>query len=152
MLRRAAEEEATLVGTLLVWGEHGQAVAVRTATGQVHRGRVGAVGRDVVVVERDDRRHCLVSLSAIASVRARAPEHDTSGSQEAPLGVSMRSLLTELAIERPRVQVGALGFEGPVAGMLRSAGADVATVVLDGGAERMIIALDRIAEVVLLDL
>ena len=159
LLRQVAEEEATFVGVAVDLAERGTGVVVRTSSGRAHRGVLLAVGRDFVVV-RDPSGHGAPAFVALAAVTTLRPQPgtgggglDTAGARSAPRDVSLAAVLTALAAERPRLQVGLVsGSDEPVAGELRSAGVDVLTVRLDGDAGlRVHVALAAVAEVLLLD-
>lgn len=131
-LRRQAEEEATLVGTLLDLAERGSLLSLRTTTGRAHHGRVVAVGTDFVVVGGEGSRTC-VRLGAVSSVRPAAGERHgaPTGGRTAPLDLLLVEVLAGLAPERPRVAV-VTAADGAVSGDLLAVGADVVTVRLDG--------------------
>jgi hypothetical protein len=158
LLRQVAEEEATFVGVAVDLAERGTGVVVRTSSGRAHRGVLLAVGRDFVVV-RDPSGHGAPAFVALVAVTTLRPQPgiggglDTAGARAAPRDVSLAAVLTALAAERPRVQVGLVaGSAEPVAGELRSAGVDVVTVRLDGDAGLLAhVPLAAVAEVLLLD-
>ena len=95
-------------------------------------------------------------VGSLASLRPQpqpgsAPA-DTSGARPAPFDVGLAALLVTMAVDRPRVQVTAVGDE-PIAGQLRSVGVDVLTLRLDGDAGlRAHVRLAAVAELLLLDL
>ena len=153
-LRQIAEEEATFLGVALDLAERGAVVVARTASGRTHRGRVLAVGRDFVVLRDGLGPPAFLAAAGVSSLRPQpgsSPSPDTAGGRQAPLGVGLAALLVGLAAERPRVQVAALGDE-PVAGELRSVGADVLTLRLDGDAGlRVHVRLGALSELLLLD-
>jgi hypothetical protein len=154
MLRQIAEEEATFLGVALDLAERGALVVARTSSGRSHRGRVLAVGRDFVVLRDGGGPPVFLAVTAMASLRAQpgAASDDTAGGRAAPLGVGLAALLVGLAAERPRVQVSAVGDE-PVAGQLRSVGADVLTLRLDGDAGlRAHVRLGAVSELLLLEI
>lgn len=154
-LRETAELEATFVGVVLDLAEQGSAVVVRTIAGRTHRGRVLGVGTGAIAVRDEGRAPVLIAMGAVTSVRPHAaPEgrsRDVAGGRPAPLDLSLIRLLGVLAEEHPRVQVSCPGEE-PFAGALRSVGADLLTVRLDG--DRRLLAhvpVAAVADVVLLD-
>jgi hypothetical protein len=74
-----------------------------------------------------------VATDAIASVRAlpggsAQPAGDAAGARPVPLAASMADMLTELAVEHPRVRAVILGEAQAMVGQLRSVGVDVATL------------------------
>lgn len=154
-LREAAEDEATLVGTLVLLAETRERVALHVAAGRVHRGVLSAVGRDFVVVRDESERPTLVALAALTSVRSassRSIRTDVAGAQPAPVEASLRAVLNGVADERPMVQVGVRGEAPLVLGTLRSVGVDVMSVQLTGAeAAVVVVPLTAVSEVVLLD-
>jgi hypothetical protein len=132
-LRETAELEATFVGVVLDLAEQGSAVVVRTAAGRTHRGRVIGVGTGAIAVRDEGRPPVLIAMAAVTSVRPAASEgrpRDVAGGRPAPLDLSVV----------------------PFAGELRSVGADLVTVRLDG--DRRLLAhvpVAAVADVVLLD-
>jgi hypothetical protein len=146
-LRRQAAEEATLPGVALDLAERGDAVVLKTTTGRAHRGRLVAVGRDVWVLRSDPSGGTggpggmagatFVATDAVASLRAQPggsgkPSPEAAGARPTPLAASMADILTELAVEHPRVRVIVLGEPEAMVGQLRSVGVDVVTLRLAG--------------------
>jgi hypothetical protein len=146
-LRRQATEEATLPGVALDLAERGEAVVLKTTSGRTHRGRLLAVARDVWVLRSDASDGMrgpggmagatFVATDAIASVRAQPggsdePGPEAAGARPVPLTASMADMLTELAVEDPRVRVVVLGEPEAMVGELRSVGVDVVTLRLAG--------------------
>lgn len=155
-LRSVAEAEATFAGVAVDLAEQGRAVVVRTTGGRSHRGRIVAVGRDLVIVRDGDGAPVLISTHAVASLRphveATVHDLDTAGGRPAPLDLGLAVLLSQLAAERPQVQLGVAG-DDPVTGVLRAAGADVVTVRLAGARRPLVhVRLGAVTDVVLLDL
>ena len=156
VLRDVAAAEATFLGVALDLAEGGVGVVVRCSSGRAHRGRVLAVGRDFLVLRDGVKPPVFLAAWAVSSLRPQpgwsADSVEAAGARTAPLAVSLAALLGGLAGNRPRVQVVAAGEE-PVAGELRSAGADVLTVRLDGD-RRLVthVRLGAVSELVLLDL
>jgi hypothetical protein len=154
-LRDVAEQEATWTGICVDLAERGTPVVVRTASGRLHRGRVSGVGRDFVVLRGHDAAPpTFVSISMVASLRPQpgARTSDASGHRPPPRDVGLAAVLAALAAERPRVQVTALGDE-PLAGRLRSVGADVLTIAMDGDHDLVAhVPLATVTEIVVLDL
>lgn len=151
-LRRAAEEESTLSGLVLDLSELQAQVGVRTTTGRTHRGRIIAVGRDFFVVRDGHAPPVFVPLGALVALRPTGPvPGDTAGSRPAPLDLSFVGVLGELAAERSRVQV-VTGDGDATSGTLRAMGADVLTLAVDAeGRVAIHVALQAVAEVVLVD-
>lgn len=154
-LRSIAAAEGTLVGVLLDLAERSVRVVVRVgASGRSPRGHVLAIARDAVVLRDGRKPPVVVALAAVVSVRPQpyGADLDASGARPAPLDLSLSALLAGFAASRPRVQVVA-GDDEPVVGELRSVGADVLTVRLDGDRGLAVhVHLPAVQEVVLLEL
>src|SRR5207253_11320300 len=75
-----------------------------------------------------------VPLDAIAFVRPQRGSRaaPAAGDRPPPLDVRLAELLAQLAGDRPRVRLVSRGDAEGVAGELRSVGADVVTLALDG--------------------
>lgn len=132
-LRRQAEEDARFAGVLLDLSEGDAAVAVRTTTGRTLHGRLAAVARDFCVV-RHAGLATFLAFAAIASVRPE-PGHragEAASQRAAPVSAGLGEALAGLAGERPRVRIAVEGGSDALAGELRSVGADVVTLRLDG--------------------
>jgi hypothetical protein len=136
-----------LDGVALDLAERGAVVVLQTTSGRAHRGRLVAVARDAWVLrsEMSDGPGgpggtvgaTFVATDAVASVRAvprgsAKPAPVAAGARLAPLGASMADMLTDLAIDRPRVSLVVLGEPEAIVGELRSVGADVATLKVAG--------------------
>lgn len=132
-LARQAAEEATLAGVLTDLGERGATVVLHLVPGRSVAGLVQRVGADFVGLVGDDGTEVLVALAAVGSVRTLAGERPVAGGRCAPSDLTFTEALGWLAADRPRVHVRAGGAD-PVAGVLHSVGADVATVQVEGGA------------------
>ena len=153
VLRQAAEEGATVVGSLVELAERQAAVTTRTAAGRSHRGHVVAVGRDFVVMRDGMRPAVFVAIAAIAWVRPVDPiAHDTTGDRAAPVEASLAAVLTGLAGDRPRVQLSLMADTQPLTGQLRAVGLDIVTIHLEDGARSPVyVPVASISEVALLD-
>ena len=136
-LRRRAEEEATLVGTLVDLAERGSALTVRSASGRVSHGAVVAVGRDFLALQgRGGEIRFLRSAGIVTVAPSSAERHQpASGDRPAPLDLTLVEVLSGLAPDRPRVVLVAGGEV--VAGDLVAVGADVVSLRLDGGGRRL---------------
>ena len=150
-LRRQAEEDARFAGLLLDLSEGGAGVAVRTTAGRSLHGDIAAVARDFCVV-RHAGMATFLAFSAIASVRPepgyRAGE--ASSERAAPVSAGLGEVLAGLVGERPRVRVVVDGGGDALAGELRSVGADVVTLGLDGAGGFLYVPLAAVREVTLL--
>ena len=131
-MRRQAEEDARFAGVLLDLSEAEAGVAVRTTAGRTLQGRIAAVARDFCVL-RHAGMTTFLAFAAVATIRPepgfRAPD---AASARAPVGAGLVEVLAGLAGDRPRVRVVVDGGGDAVAGELRSVGADVVTLRLDG--------------------
>ncbi|MGI9033062.1 MAG: hypothetical protein ACR2HY_05180 [Acidimicrobiales bacterium] len=142
-LRRQAEEATAMCGLLLDLAERKAAVIVVTTTGHHLVGRLHAVGADFVAVGTGPSRTTLVAQNAIGAVRmARADGGHSGRGRLGPISgardggraparaVTIADVLAHAVGRRPRMrfQTGA----GMVAGELRSIGADVISVHVDG--------------------
>lgn len=129
VLRQAAGESATLLGTLLDLAEAGTPVTIRTTDGRSQHGAIRLVGADFLALDGD----VWIATVAVASVRpGPGGHHPPAGGDRSPAtDLRLVEALARLAPERPRL---ALVVEGGdiVAGELRSVGADVVTLRLDG--------------------
>jgi hypothetical protein len=135
-LRRQAEEDARFAGVLLDLSEAGAGVAVRTAGGRTVHGHIVAVARDFCVV-RHAGMATFLSFAAVATVRPEPGFRagDAASGRAAPVAASLGEVLAGLAGDRPRVRIVLEGGGEAVAGELRSVGADVVTLRLDGAAD-----------------
>jgi hypothetical protein len=145
-LRRQAAEEATLSGVALDLAERGDTIVLKTTSGRAHRGQLVAVARDVWVLrssasggtaEPGMAGAIFIAIDSIASLRARPdsggrPAPVASGARPVPLTASMAEMLTDLAVEHPRVRVVVEGEPEAMVGQLCSVGVDVATLKLAG--------------------
>ncbi|MGI8777647.1 MAG: hypothetical protein ACR2LJ_09765 [Acidimicrobiales bacterium] len=161
-LRRQAEDEAAFAGLLLGLAERREAVVTTTVGGRHHIGRVEAVGADFTALTTVGTRVTLVSLAAVAAVKvtkaaearrgygagvaadARSlggslPTGETAAAGTmagvttagvAMDGVTMADVIGHAVERRPRVQVFAGAAQA--GGDLRSLGADVVTLQIDG--------------------
>jgi hypothetical protein len=136
-LRRQAEETTTLAGVALDLAERGAPVVLTTTSGQMHRGRLVAVAREVWVLRSDASTATFLAADAVASLRSLPggggrPTAEPSGARPAPLTASMVELLSDLAVEHPRVRIIVRGEPEAVVGQLRAVGVDVATLRVAG--------------------
>lgn len=141
-LRQVAEEAATLAGTLLDLAEHGTPVTVRTASGRSHHGSVRLVASDFCVVGE-----VWVALRAITTVRPDPGQQNEAAAGDRPsLDLLLSEALSRIAPERPRIALVARNGD-VVAGELRSVGADVVTLRLDGDQGACYVSTSAIGEV-----
>ena len=155
-LQQAAEEDSTLLGSLVAIAESGATVTVRTSSaggGRDHRGVVIGVGRDFFVLQPEPPRPtAFIPFAGATSVRAAAGEAPAGGAgRKPPVDASFAAILGGLAAARPRVQLALRGGD-LVVGDLRVVGRDVATLALDGFQRAaLVVPLASIADVALLD-
>jgi len=153
-LRRQAEDEAAFAGLLLGLAERRATVVTTTIGGRHHVGQVAAVGADFAALSTAGARITLVSLAAVAAVKvakatearrrdgfgagvaadSRSPGGSPSTGVTVPgvtvPGVMMADVIGHAVERRPRVQVYAGAAQA--GGDLRSLGADVITLQIDG--------------------
>lgn len=125
LLRTAAEESATLAGTLLDLAERGTSVRIATASRRRHVGPVQLVGLDFVVVG-----DAWIALAAVASVGVVDGGAIATGDRHAT-DLMLVEALGRVAAERPDLAVTTAGGE-VAGGRLLAVGADVLTLRLDG--------------------
>ncbi len=152
-LRQQAAEDARFAGVLVDLAERGVGVAVRTTAGHTVHGRIAAVARDFCVVRHDQGSATFLSFGAVATVRPE-PGHRSGDADSARVSGStlrLTDVLARLAPERPRVRIVVDGGGEALAGELRSVGADVATVRLDGDPPAIVyVHLEAVREVTLM--
>lgn len=133
-LRQQAEEDARFAGLALDLSEAGATVALRLTSGRTLHGRIATVARDFCVVRHDGGTATLLAFDAVATVRPEPGYRAGQAASErgAQVDATLADVLVGLAGERPRVRVVTEGGGDALAGELRSVGADVATLRLDG--------------------
>lgn len=122
-LRAQAEEESSLVGTLVDLAERERTVTLDVGTHRV-RGRVVGIGADFVAVRSDRGQDVLVRTAAIEVVRAEPGTPAVVGDRAALVEVGLAGVLPALAAERPDVSIRTRSGTF-VRGELRRAGRDV---------------------------
>jgi hypothetical protein len=148
-LKVQAGEEATLAGVLVDVAERGRPVVATTRTDRSHRGVLRLVGVDFCLLETDQRAAVFVGFAALAGVRQPPGETAVTGDRPLALGITLAEVLRLLAGERPRVLL--VSGTAATRGELRSVGADVVTLRLDGEAGSAYVALHAVDEVVVDD-
>lgn len=126
LLRQAAEEGASLGGTLLDLAESGAPVTIRTTVGRTFTGVLELVADDFVVVGSD----CWLATVAVATVRP-GPGAGAAAGDRAAADLTLLDALALVAADRPRAAFVVEGGD-TVAGELLAVGSDVVTVRLDG--------------------
>ena len=152
-LARQAAGEVDLAAVVTALGERGRPVLVGLIGGRRHRGRITLVGTDVVGLATGPGPVWL-ALGAVSWIRAVGEPitagADASTAEPSPGAgvrrVSLADELDELAGDRSRVAVVALGSDDALVGELTSVGRDVVTVRDDGGG-LIYVALASVAEV-----
>ncbi len=137
-LRRAAEEGATLAGLLVDLAEREAAVVVHTEAGRRHHGVLVSVGGDYCVVRTASGAEPHLRLDALASVRTGRGDRPAvpAGDRHPVVDLLLIEVLGRVVDQRPRLALVTRGGE-QVAGELRSVGADVVTLVLDGSRDNL---------------
>lgn len=126
-----AQETALLAGALVDLAERGSPVTVRTDTGAAHHGVVRLVAADFCVVTTASGDIWL-ALAGLTSVRPHPDErHGPATGNRASIDLLLQEALARVAVDRPRLGFVLAGGDR-VAGELRSVGADVVTLRLDG--------------------
>jgi hypothetical protein len=132
-LRRQAEEEATVAGTLVDLAEQGVPVALRTGAGRPTTATVVAVGRDFCAVRTPAGRNGCLALGAITRVRPVGGRVVTAtGDRRPPLDLALGELLARAVGDRPAVRLLVAGDDDALAGELRAVSAELVTLALDG--------------------
>jgi len=133
-LRQQAEEDARFAGVALDLSEAGAGVGLRLTSGRTLHGRIATVGRDFCVLRHEGGTATVLAFSAISTMRPepgyRAGE--AASERTAPVDAGLADVLVGLAAERPRMRMVVDGGGEALSGELRSVGADVATLRLDG--------------------
>lgn len=152
-LRQQAAEGALFTGLALDLAERGVAVAIGTTTARTLHGHIVAVARDFLVL-RHDGGTSFLALPAVATIRPEGGHRpgDTASDRTSPVDTVLADVVTALAADRPRVRVVAEGGGEALAGELRSASGEVATLRLDGDPQPTIyLQLASLRELTLLD-
>ena len=118
-LERQAEEEATLVGSIIDLAERGQAITIATTAGGRHTGAVVAVGSDFAILRVHRFGDIVIRHDAIAFLRPFPGDNTPTGDRPLEINLALADALVELSAERPRVQIATGGEE--LTGELRSA-------------------------------
>lgn len=150
-LCRAAEEGATFAGLLVDLAERGSTVVVHTVTGRRHHGGLVVVGADYCVIRTASGAEPHLRLDCLATVLPSQDERHAppTGDRAPVVDQLLVEVLGRAVDQRPRVVLIVRGG-GRVAGELRSVGADVVTVALDGGRQHLcFVAAATITEAVL---
>lgn len=126
-LRQQAVESGSFVGMLTDLAERGKPVVVATATGRQLRGTIASLGSDHLSMRLPSGERSLVPTASISAVRSEPGGPSTIGDRDVSGSRTLAALLSDLAVERPRVVVHLLGGEA-VAGLLWSAGQDLIAI------------------------
>ena len=129
-LRESAAADATILGVALDLAEEGADVTVSTDIGRSVSGRITLVATDALAIGPS-----YIPVRAVVTIR-RPPSHHSvvapSGQRAPARDTTFAVLLAELALNRPRIAIGARGEAGLLTGELRSAGANLVTLLVDG--------------------
>jgi len=131
-LRQQATEDARFTGVALDLAERGVGVAAGTTTGRTLHGRIVAVAHDFLVLRHDGGTPTFLALSGVASLRPEAGQRagEAASDRSSSVQTVLADVVTALAAERPRVRVVMEGGGEALAGELRAASGDVATLRL----------------------
>lgn len=122
-LRVQAEEEASLVGTMIDLAERGRPAAIDVGGHRMRAVFVG-IGGDFVAVRTDHGQDVLVRTEAIDVIRSEPGGVDVRGDRAPLLDVELAGVLGPVAADRPDVLVRSRSGVA-TRGVLRSAGTDV---------------------------
>lgn len=122
-LRIQAEEEATVLGTLVDLAERGRPLMLDVGDQRL-QGVVVGIGADFLAMRSDRGQDVLVRTGAVEVVRAEPGERAVVGDRAVLVEVTLGAVVGPLAAERPDVVVRTRSGQ-VVRGELRSAGADV---------------------------
>lgn len=129
-LRVQAEEEASVLGTLVDLAERARPVVLDVGQQRI-RGAVVGIGADFLAVRSDRGQDVLVRTAAVEVVRAEPGERAVVGDRAVLVEVALAAVVGPLAAERPDVVVRTRSGQ-VVRGELRSAGTDVVRLRADG--------------------
>jgi hypothetical protein len=129
-LRIQAEEEASLLGTVVDLAERAAIVALDVGEHRV-RGRLAGVGTDFVAVRSDHGQQVLVRTASVEVVRAEPGAAPVVGDRTALVETGLAGVLGAVAAERPDVLVRTTSGT-VVRGELRTAGVDVVQLRVAG--------------------
>lgn len=122
-LAEVAGQEATLSGVLADLAERRAVVAVATRPGRRHRGTIGLIGADFVVLRAEAGSELAVSTGAITDVRS-VGRVDVLGDRMLGTELRLADVLAELAADREEVALVTSAGDA-LAGRLRNVGQDV---------------------------
>ena len=125
-------ELATFAGLCVDLAERGHEVALATAAGHLHRGRVTSVGRDVIALSTT-AGVVWVRASAIRWLRTDPHLDLLPAGDRRDSGADLVSALVDLQARRSEVSVSMDGIAESVRGELVNVGSDVATVRTSAG-------------------
>jgi hypothetical protein len=129
-LRVQAEEEASVLGTLVDLAERARPVVLDVGQQRI-RGTVVGIGADFLAVRSDRGQDVLVRTAAVEVVRAEPGERGVVGDRAVLVEVALAAVVGPLAAERPDVVVRTRSGQ-VVRGELGSAGTDVVRLRADG--------------------
>src|SRR5581483_1777607 len=129
-LRQQSAEEARLTGIALDLAEQRATASVTTTGGRHLRGTVVAVGEDFLAMAPSPRSVVLIAFAAITLLRPPPDRPEGTGDRSPPNSAWLADVLAGLAGERAHVRI-AMGTD-VVSAELRSVGADVVTLRVDG--------------------
>jgi hypothetical protein len=136
-LRQQAEEESTAIGVLCDLAERRLPVTIDTTGGGRHRGTVGAVARDFVVLALDSGLEVMIALDGLAAIRPHPGARSPVGDREIDVELTLIDALSHLAGDRPRLRLVTRAGDH-LAGTLRAVGQDLVTIELDCDARAVV--------------
>jgi hypothetical protein len=131
-LAHQQRELATFAGLCVDLAERGDEVALATAAGHLHRGRITSVGRDVVALATV-AGPVWVRAAAIRWVRPEPTVDLLPAGDRQDSGADFVDALVDLWARRAEVSLSLEGVAEPVRGELVSMGADVASLRTSAG-------------------
>ncbi len=152
--RRLAAEEARFSGALSDLLDQRAVATITTDTSRSHSGAITWVGTDFIAITPDGRPTTLITLVSITSVMTHNTPREIGApsSRELPEDQTLVQLLTELALEQPRVRFVLGGSDNVQSGALIAAGDDVLTFGLDNPITRtLFVPIEQLREITIAD-
>ena len=103
-LRIQAEEEASLIGTMVDLAERGRPVGLDVGDHRL-RGVLRGIGGDFVAMRTEQNQLVLVRIAAVDAVRTEPGGADVRGDRSSLLDLELAGVLGPVAADRPQVLV-----------------------------------------------